>query len=231
MIRVLQTNKAYYPVVGGIETTFRNLCEGLSAERDVSVRALVCGSGSRWRDGNASLNGIPVTYAASLGTIFSMPISPSYVWQLAHAEAALIHVHSPFPLADIALLTSKRARYHHIVLTWHNDIVRQKRARALYLPLLRRFLDRVDRIAVGTPNNIPSSHILPEYAEKCDVIPYGIPLEWAQDMSAHAQEARALKERYGSPLVLFVGRLVYYKGIEYLIDAIAAVRDASLVIV
>ena len=43
--------------------------------------------------------------------------------------------------------------------------------------------------------------------------------------------AEEIRKTHLSPLILFVGRLVYYKGIEFLIDAMTDVAGASLVIV
>ncbi|HSQ75442.1 MAG TPA: glycosyltransferase, partial [Bacteroidota bacterium] len=40
-----------------------------------------------------------------------------------------------------------------------------------------------------------------------------------------------IRRRHGTPLVLFVGRLVYYKGLEYLVDAMARIPEGKLVIV
>ena len=40
--------------------------------------------------------------------------------------------------------------------------------------MLRKFLEKVDRIIVATPNHIDHSYILPEFRDKCQVIPFGI---------------------------------------------------------
>ena len=233
VLNILQTNKAYYPVLGGVETVLQLLAEGLHRRDDVSVRVLVCDPTSRLGSRDAVVNGVRVTYARTQGVVSSMPVSLAYAWRLARAKADIIHVHEPFPLADISLMASvifKRTP-PRIVLSWHNDIVRQKRVRAIYTPLLRRFLDRVDRVVVATPHHITSSHILPEYAEKCSVIPYGMDLSWAAHPESLAPRAAQVRAMYGSPLVLFVGRLVYYKGVEYLVRAMAEIPDARLLIV
>jgi len=45
------------------------------------------------------------------------------------------------------------------------------------------------------------------------------------------KQAESLRQKYGSPLILAVGRLVYYKGFEYLIEAMNQIPSANLVIV
>jgi rhamnosyl/mannosyltransferase len=45
-----------------------------------------------------------------------------------------------------------------------------------------------------------------------------------------AKEAKEIKETFGSPVILFVGRLVYYKGLEYLLKAMRKIEAHLLVI-
>ena len=232
-MNILQTNKAYYPVVGGIETNIRNLARSFARCPDVDVRVLVCSGHVTMRDERATVDGVPVTYAASMGKALSMPLSLSYVRHLWRERADIVHVHSPFPLADLTLMLSgwKRKTGARIVLTWHNDIVRQKLAGALYSPVVHRFLAQVDRVIVGAPNNISSSRVLSQHRDKCEVIPFGIDLDWVDHEPSTMARAEEIRKTHLSPLILFVGRLVYYKGIEFLIDAMTDVAGASLVIV
>lgn len=75
-IKVLQTNKLYYPVTGGIERVVQQLAEGLSDKTDTTV--LVC-----QKEGKAvheNINGVPVIRCRTLCYISSLPISLSYVW-------------------------------------------------------------------------------------------------------------------------------------------------------
>jgi glycosyltransferase involved in cell wall biosynthesis len=68
---------------------------------------------------------------------------------------------------------------------------------------------------------LESSEALAPFLTKCVVIPLGIDVE-AFDAAPDA--------RFGKPMTLFVGRLVYYKGIEVLIEAFKTV-PGTLVIV
>jgi rhamnosyl/mannosyltransferase len=54
------------------------------------------------------------------------------------------------------------------------------------------------------------------------VIPFGVPLERFRSLTpAQAARAEHLKRTIPGPRILFVGRFVYYKGVEVLVDAIA----------
>jgi rhamnosyl/mannosyltransferase len=116
------------------------------------------------------------------------------------------------------------------VLTYHSDIVRQRFLGAAYRPLLRRVLERVDRIIVGSPPMIANSETLAPYADKCRVVPFGIETERFEPTAAVLARAAELRGGHRRPVVLFVGRLIYYKGADVLVRAMADV-DADLVMV
>ena len=102
--------------------------------------------------------------------------------------------------------------------------------RALYRPVLLRFLRRVDRIIVATPQHIDSSPVLPAFRDKCEVIPYGIEIERFRMSPAAREASDRVRERHGARIVLFVGRLVYYKGVTHLVRAMQQI-DAKLLLV
>jgi glycosyltransferase involved in cell wall biosynthesis len=232
-MKVVQTNKAYYPLIGGVETIVKNLSEGLFSQKMVAVDVLVCNDRkSLWVQKN-NVNNVPVTYVPMWTKVASLPISPTYFLHLARLSGDILHIHEPFPLADLSVISisNLRKKFSRIVVSWHSDIVRQKWAMSMYSPLLHKFLRQVDRIIVATPNHITSSKYLKSYVEKCEVIPYGLPLTWVAMADTRRASVQRIQSHYGSPLLLFVGRLVYYKGIKYLIEALQMLPDARLVII
>jgi rhamnosyl/mannosyltransferase len=83
---------------------------------------------------------------------------------------------------------------------------------------------------VTSPMQVQTSPSLGAVADRCRVVPLGIdPARFELD-AAGQERARAARRRFGDPLVLFVGRLVYYKGLEYLVTAMRDV-NANLLIV
>jgi rhamnosyl/mannosyltransferase len=226
-IRVLQVNKLYPPHIGGVEQVTRLLAEGLNQRRDMQVRVLVCGEGlGTVRE---TVNGVELTRVGSLGRVRSEPIAPAFPLHLRRAEADIYNFHAPFPLGELSGLMLGKER---AVVTWyHSDVVRQRISLALYRPLLRRFLKRSRAIIVSSPNLIESSPFLKPLAHRCRVVHFGVDTGRFRPTERVLEGASRIRERYGDAggLVLFVGRLVYYKGLAYLVEAMRDV-DASLLI-
>lgn len=223
-IKVLQISKLYAPFVGGIEKVVQDIAEGLKEK--VKMEVLVCQP--KGRGSKTFINGVPVTKASSLGIYWGMPVSFTFPFLLARKsrEVDILHFHLPFPLAVVSFLLfgSKRAK---VVVTYHSDIVRQKKLLWMYMPFLKRFLKRVDKILVTSPALLRTSKVLVPFRNKCTVISLWV------DLSKYGRPSRQNYDIGISPdekVVLFVGRLSYYKGIEYLIEAMKWV-EAKLLIV
>ncbi|MEW6510900.1 MAG: glycosyltransferase [Bacteroidota bacterium] len=232
-MKVIQTNKAYWPLIGGVETIVTGLAEGLRAHQGVEVSVLACNHVRSLRCTVKEIRGVSVTYAPMWTTIASLPISPAYPFLLRRRTGDILHVHEPFPLADLSLTFWPRIRknFRRLVVTWHSDIVRQKWALASYTPVIHRLLDAADCILVASENNIGISKFLPLYREKCRVIPFGLNLAWRNHREDRRAKVEGIRATLGTPLILFVGRLVYYKGLRYLLEALSILPEGQLVII
>ncbi len=224
-VKVLQVNKLYYPVTGGIERVVQQIAEGLNEKTDMKV--LVCQKKGKTVIEN--INGVTIQRAGSFGVLFSMPISISLFWQLRKLsrDRDVIHFHMPFPLGDLACLLS--GYKGKVVVWWHSDIVRQKRLMKLYQPIMDKFLKRADVIIVATKGHIDGSDYLLKYIGKCIIIPYGVDKEIEEKGDYYLKNSQpTLKANIN---MLFVGRLVYYKGCNVLIEAFSKVKGAELTII
>ncbi len=227
-LRILMVNKSYYPHIGGIESLVRTYSRELQKRPDAEVQVLVCQD--RGKTAHEVIEGVPVTRVGSVGTYFSCPLSFSFFryFRKMAKQADAVMFHMPFPLGDLACLLS--GFQGKVVLAWHSDVVKQKKLLMVYKPILKRFLRRADRIITATQGHIDSSAFLPEYREKCTVIPYGLDAE----KYLTAKRIPVLTERLydkSAVKVLFVGRLVYYKGVEVLLRAFASVTRCELFLV
>jgi rhamnosyl/mannosyltransferase len=227
-LRVLHAFKVYAPeIVGGIPEVIRTLAAGLAP--DCESRLLVARLRGRGRSDSTA--GLPVRRVASLGTHLSMPLAPTYpawLWSAAR-RADLVAAHSPFPLIDLSVALWFPARTA-LVVHWHSEIVGQRFLLPAVAPLIRRALDRADRIIVSNEAIIRQSPFLRPLEAKCRVVPFGIDIAALTTLDrAERESVVALRCRHPR-LVLAVGRLVRYKGFEALIEAMRAV-DGELVLV
>lgn len=222
-LRVLQIGKFYPPHMGGIEIHLQALCEGLQ-RASVEVKVLAANDGARSCED--VVNGIPVTRVGTLFYVTTVPVCPGMVRRIRAAEADIVHIHWPSPAALVAyLLSGHRGR---LVMTYHSDIVQQRRWRRVFWPILRRALDRCAAIIATSRAYIETSPVLEAYSRRCRVIPYGLAVE--RFRRCETAEVERIRQQYGPRIVLSVGRLIYYKGFEYLVEAMARVQGRLLII-
>lgn len=225
-LRILQVNKAYYPHVGGIESVVKQYAEELGALDGVELKTLVCRDG---RGGTScdTVNGVKVIRAGSLGTYFSCPLSLSFfrLFRKMAKNADVVVLHVPFPLADAALLLSGFKGRAAVI--WHSDVVKQKKLMLFYKPVMRKMLKRADCIIAATQGHIDGSSYLPEFREKCRVVPYGIVPEEYLSIKRVPILTELCSSR-DSVKVFFTGRLVYYKGVDVLLKAFRQVNGCEL---
>ncbi|MBN2025473.1 MAG: glycosyltransferase [Actinobacteria bacterium] len=225
---MLHANKLYYPHIGGVEEVVRRIAEGTVPMEDMHAEVLVCNEGLRTV--REMVNGVEVTRTGSIGRILSEPISPAYLPYLRRRDADIYHFHTPFPLGELGGLMLGRGR--KMVASYHSDVLRQKRLVYAYRPVLERFLRRCSAILVASPQLMRSSPALSSLQDRCRLVHYGVDVRRFQVDGIVSCRASELRDRYatGGGLVLFVGRLVYYKGLEYLLEAAGKVDAGFLIL-
>lgn len=222
--KILQVAKFYYPVPGGMETFVRDLCNQIKEKFNLKV--IVANTSLKTIE--QTIDGVQVRRLASFGevastsTCFSMPY---WIWK---EQADIIHIHLPNPIAVISyLLVKPKGR---LIVHYHSDIFRQKLLLKFYRPFLISFLKKADVIIATSENYINSSIVLNHFKNKCKPIPLGIKPDAFISTFEIEKRIEEVKSLHTSPIILFVGRLVYYKGIEYLIQSMPDIQ-AQLIII
>ena len=239
-MKVLHIGKYFEPFKGGVETYLRDLVVGLQAH-EVQCAVLVHdhrpGLRSRKEQFGTEGGGFPVWRAGTWLRLFYTPLSPAFPFLLRRLikdfQPDLVHVHLPNPSALWALLLAS-ARRRPLVVHWHSDVVTDSLGwlmRFLYLlyrPLERALLRRAALIVATSESYLRSSASLQAHPGRCRVVPLGLDPRRMAALAALAPPAPS----HGTELqVLAIGRLTYYKGFGYLVEAAARTSGVRVHIV
>jgi glycosyltransferase involved in cell wall biosynthesis len=224
-LRVLHVYKDVFPpVAGGVEKQIDALRRAMP---DVDSTVIVCARAAR--SDVASVDGGLEIRVAELGPRWlGAPAAPTLPLWVRRTDSDLIHLHMPNPPGEVAALFGRRGR--PIVASYHADIVRQARFEPVYRPFVGACFSRASAIVTGTQRLAETSPALRGQRSKVRVIPYVVDVERYRPDAVDPARRAAIRERFGEPLVISVGRLVYYKGYDLLIEA-ARGLDAQVVIV
>ena len=215
-MKVLHVYRTYFPdTQGGLEEVIRQICLNTTAH-NVENRIFTL---SKTAQPPVIKNKEATIYRskqsveiASCG--FSLAALQDFKQQVQWAD--IIHYHAPWPFADILHLLF--ARKKPALVTYHSDIVRQKKLAALYQPLMHQYFRRLDKIIATSENYIKSSPVLIKYKKKTEAIAIG--LDKNSYPKNNQQQLEKLKQCYGENFFFFIGVLRYYKGLRYLLQAL-----------
>jgi glycosyltransferase involved in cell wall biosynthesis len=198
---------------------------------------------------NAGRHSFQVVRAAMWARLSFAPISPTFAWHMKRLiktfKPDILHLHLPNASAFWALLLPSARRIPWVV-HWHADVITSdqgwlmKLLYILYRPFERALLKRAQAIVATSLPYRDSSEPLQPWINKCHVVPLGVDAERfaVGGISEAGRDEQTRKDRSqqswpllqdgiephdeASPLqVLAVGRLTYYKGFRYLIEAAA----------
>ena len=229
-LRVAMVVKLYPPWVGGLELHVAELAERMAAAHPAASVTVVTGQERRAGFVEETRGGVRVLRAATLLRAARTPITLGLGALLRRVDADVYHFHSPFPWGEVvALGAGLRAP---VVVTHYHDIVRQKRLARLHRPFLDAFLRRADRVVAWTPQAAEGSPALRAHRDRVVVIPGGIDTRRFVPTAESRARAAELRRRLApdGPVTLFVGRLVYYKGVDHLLRAFSGVPGTLLLV-
>lgn len=231
-MKLIQLFKYYWPDNGGgiaksmdmlslafEKWSLKNNCVSEN-DRLYNQRIIVC-----WRNKNKSASKgryheIPIYRCKTLFEFASTQVSSMYIRAVDRLtkEDDLVIYNFPYPMVDLCILLGKI--HGKIVVWWHCDFDTHKGAfiSNLYRLLVKNTLNKADKILVSARGNITGSELLSQYESKCTIIPFAI----HDDILAKGRkyyQNRTPRNKIDKVHVLFVGRFVWYKGLEYLMKA------------
>jgi rhamnosyl/mannosyltransferase len=200
--------------------------------RDRAGRDVTWEGFARTRTAEEADGPVRVVRAGRLGSLARLDLCPGLPRLLRRQQAEgvdVLHLHVPNPTMLLALAAA-RPRVP-LVVTYHSDVVRQRRLRLLLRPFEHLAFRRAGGIVTTTPVYAAGSDVLRGYRDKLGVLPFGIDLApYLRPGPEVTAQAEALWAAHGRRLWLAVGRLVYYKGLHNAIRALAAVPGKLLVV-
>ena len=140
-MRILHVYKDYYPVIGGIENHIKDLAEA-QVRRGHEVTVLVTRRTGQAR--REDINGVSIVRVPRWFTVASTPLSPAFPPALRRQQPDITHLHFPYPVGEVSQWLMPRNRPY--ILTYHSDVVRQKRILHFYEPLMMQILRQAQGI-------------------------------------------------------------------------------------
>jgi len=220
-MKVLHVFKDYFPPThGGIEHLVHDLAHHMPDVESAVVtsarqRALI-------EEDDA---GVHVVRVPEFGRVGSAPVSTGFARQIRRLAPDLVHFHMPNPTAEFSFLTA--GLDIPSIATYHAEVARARWLVPPYHAVQRMFLRRMRAVTIGSQAFAAHAPLLRDFRRRLVVVPYGVdPDEWTVRPAA----ADRIRERHPGPLVVFTGRLVHYKGVHHLVEAMRDI-DGTLLLV
>lgn len=226
-------NDSFPPLIDGVANAVKNYAQVIS---DIGEEAVVITPAHPQSDDAAFP--YPVLRYPSLdfrrltgGYMAGIPFSPEITKALSGKHIALLHAHCPI-ISTVLGRELRRVTDAPLVLTYHTkfdiDIANLTKSKALRETGIRalvqniRACDEVWAVSQGAKENLRSLG----YEGDCVVMPNGVDLPRQRVCQDAVLDATAGYDLPGGvPVFLFVGRMMWYKGLKLTLDALAVLRE------
>lgn len=213
-MHILEATHRYPPNVGGVERHVQEITTHL-AEKGHTVTVLSADKGyGRARVSHSIGDGkVNIVRVRSIAPNDNFHFAPAVSWKTRLSNADIIHVHNYHSLHSILSMIGSRGR--PVVFTPHYHGESSSRLRNYLLKGYRHLksIERSDKVIAVS--EWEQRKIFQDFAVESEVIPHG--LEYRKFKSVHSKKQKT-PDRY----IATVGRLVDYKNIDYMIEAITA---------
>lgn len=205
-LKILHLGKYYPPEFGGIESVTQALAEDHSASgHDVEVNCFTARKLDNIQSGN-----LIIRRFQQFLILKSQPLGLCYFFSgiMRARKVDIVLLHTPNLLASLIVLAiPKRVK---LVVLWHADIASKGLMGIIVRPLQSAMLRRANAVVCTSLPYAEAARDLDNFRDKVSIIPIGI----APDTDPKRDVDKPLK-----PYILFIGRLVPYKGLKVLLRA------------
>jgi glycosyltransferase involved in cell wall biosynthesis len=228
-MKILQVVPYFHPHVGGVESHALALSEGL-IKLGHEVTVLTANHTNALPDVEF-FHGIKIVRVSTLGNLFNTPINPGIYTAIKRMNFEIAHLHYPPPLASfIAALSLVKMRKPY-VLTYHCDVDIPVPLGSIIVEIYQSTMGRytvenASKVIVHTKTYHATSRSI--WNTEPAIIPSAVDTTRFHP-GKYSPEIR--KKFHNAKIVLFVGRLVHQKGVEFLIESAKYLDHDTVVVI
>lgn len=232
--KICLLNDSFPPFIDGVSNTVLNYARVLDANHGEPLVVTPSVSGVKDNYPFRVVRFPSIDTRKRLGYVTGYPFSPEAARAVSEESVELLHAHCPFASA---LLGRELAEAFNLplVMTWHTkyevDIAKALKFRKLTAGALIALLSNVNAcdeiwtVSKGAGENLRSIGYEGEYI----IMPNGVDLPREKVDEAMVESAvGAYDLPHDIPCYLFIGRMMWYKGIKIILDALAELNEKDL---
>lgn len=223
--QLVSVNKMYYPEIGGVEVVAQRIAEFGTRLFNRSV-VITFNRGNRTVEEN--INGVHIIRLGSFLRRDPIRLSTAFPRTIRNYDnvETLFLFHFPSVQSELYLAHSNVEGKK--ICFYHSDIVGRGTVGSFYNRyVVPHFLSKMDRIVVTSPNMVQTSECIIPFSEKVDVVPLFADIHHFQyrEENKRMELLAKLNASYDARIVLYIGRFGRYKGLDYLVKAMALLPD------
>ena len=218
-MKIIQVSPYFYPHLGGVESHVQSISKEL-VDRGHEV-AIFTSKVPETAPDFENIDGMEITRIKPIFNLFTTPVMPKLKNALIAQSVDIVHAHVPPPFSEYYAASACKYNKLPFVLTYHCDLevpnILSRPMAGFYRRTFGAYaIKNSDRIIVHTESYAATSRSVWKYEPT--IIPSAIDI----DRFTPNTKASQIRKRHGlkgSKVVLYLGRLKFHKGLEYLIES------------